>query len=222
MKTNLRICTIILTTLFTCTLSAPGQEDRYTSAMLSAIETMEQASQSSEFVESANQFERIATAEKSRWIPYYYASYSLVVMSFDESDGGKKDQILDRAQELLDKAMELEPEESELYTLQAFLYPSRIMVDPMGRGMTYIEKMFTTLETAKSLNPDNPRIYFLEGVNKLNLPPSMGGGAEVAMPILEEALVKFKAFAKPDPLWPSWGEEATRAEVEKLQQIKTK
>jgi len=212
MKTRLLILTITLFSAF-----AWGQEDRYTAAMKSTIETLDQAAQPAEFIESASRFERIATAEKSRWLPYYYASYSLVVMSYDEQDGGKRDQILDRAQELLDRAEELQPKESELHVLQAFLYPSRIMVDPMGRGMTYIEKMFASLETAKKLNPENPRIYFLEGVNKLNLPPSMGGGAEVARPILEEALIKFEAFSNNDPLWPNWGEDATRTELEKLQ-----
>jgi len=212
MKTRLIILTI---TLFS--LSAWGQEERYTAAMKSAIEAMDQATEPAQFMESAGRFERIASAEMSRWLPYYYASYSLVVMSFDEQDGGKRDQILDRAQELLDRAMELQPKESELHVLQAFLYPSRIMVDPMGRGMTYIAKMFASLETAKKLNPENPRIYFLEGVNKLNLPPSMGGGAEVAQPILEEALSKFEAFSNNDPLWPNWGEDATRSELDKLQ-----
>ena len=91
------------------------------------------------------------------------------------------------------------------------------MVDPMSRGMLYIEKVFSSLERARSLNPENPRIYFLEGVTKLNLPPGMGGGADIGRPILEEALVKFEAFANPDPLWPSWGEEATLTELEKLQ-----
>jgi hypothetical protein len=212
MKTRLLILTLTLISIWTW-----GQEERYTSAMLSAIEMLDQASDPARYMESANRFERIATAEKSRWLPYYYASYSLVVMSFDEADGGKRDQLLDRAQELLDLAMELEPRESELQVLQAFLYPSRIMVDPMGRGMTYMEKMFAALETARKLNPENPRIYFLEGVNKLNLPPSMGGGAQVAKPILEEALLKFEAFRNDDPLWPHWGEEATRAELQKLQ-----
>ncbi len=212
MKTKLLILTLGLFSFLVM-----GQEDRYTSAMKSAIEKMDQATEPAEFVESANLFERIASAEKSRWMPYYYASYSLVVMSFEESDGGKKDQVLDRAQELLDYALKLEPEESELHVLQAFLYPSRIMVDPMGRGMTYIEKIFTELETAKSLNPENPRIYFLDGVNKVNLPSSMGGGADVAKPILEEALLKFEAFNNPDPLWPNWGKEGTQAELEKLQ-----
>jgi len=216
MKTKLLKLTIvaILTLISICVC---GQDDRYTSAMLKAIELMEQASAPGEFTASANSFERIATAEKKRWMPYYYASYSLIVMSFDESDGGQKDLILDRAQELLDLAFELEPGESELHVLQAFLYPSRIMVDPMGRGMTYIEKMFVSLETARSLNPDNPRIYFLDGINKLNLPSSMGGGVEVAKPILEEAIVKFEAYKKPDPLWPDWGKEAVQAELDKLQ-----
>jgi hypothetical protein len=212
MKTVLLILTIAL-----ASIRAWGQEDRYTSAMNSAIDLLDQASDPGEFTESANRFERIATAEKSRWLPYYYASYSLVVMSFEESDGGQRDLILDRAQELLDQALELGPKESELHVLQAFLYPSRIMVDPMGRGMLYIEKVFATLETAKTLDPDNPRIYFLEGINKLNLPSSMGGGADVAKPILEEALVKYEAFANPDPLWPDWGEESVRSELEKLQ-----
>jgi hypothetical protein len=211
MKTKLLILTI---TLFS--MCVWGQEDRYTTAMLSAIEMMDQASESGELAESANRFERIANAEKSRWMPYYYASYSLVSMSFDENDGGQRDLILDRAQELLDRALELAPEESELHVLQAFLYPSRIMVDPMGRGMTYIEKMFASLETAKSLSPENPRIYFLEGVNKLNLPPSFGGGADVAKPILEEAVSKFETFTNEDPLWPGWGEEGARTELEKL------
>jgi hypothetical protein len=212
MKTRLMILTIALFSII-----AWGQEDRYTAAMKSAIETLDRATDPAGFMECAGRFERIANAEKSRWLPYYYASYSLVVMSYDEKDGGKRDQILDRAQELLDRAVELQPEESELQVLQAFLYPSRIMVDPMGRGMTYIEKVFASLETARKLNPENPRIYFLEGVNKLNLPPSMGGGAEVARPILEEAMNKFEAFSSSDPLWPHWGEDATRSELEKLQ-----
>ena len=202
--------------LLTMGLSLYGQEDPYMAAMKSALELMDQAADAAAFTECANRFERIARAENTRWLPYYYSSYSLVVMSFEESDGATRDLVLDRAQELLDRAFELEPDESELHVLQAFLYPSRIMVDPMGRGMLYVEKMFASLEAAKALNPENPRIYFLEGVNKLNLPPSMGGGPDMARPILEEALVKFASFSNPDPLWPSWGEEAARAELEKL------
>lgn len=207
---------ILILGIIAITLPTFTQDSKYQEAMKGNIESLDKASAPDEYVQCANRFERIATAEKSLWMPYYYASYSLVVMSFDEADGGKKDLILDRAQELLDKALELEPEESELHVLQAFLYPSRILVDPMGRGMMYMEKMFGALERAKVLNQENPRIYFLEGVNKANLPPSMGGGADAAKPLLEEAVAKFEAFHNDNPLWPSWGEEAVMAELEKL------
>jgi len=207
---------ILILGIIAITLPTFTQESKYLEAMKGNIESLDKASAPDEYVQCANRFERIATAEKSLWMPYYYASYSLVVMSFDEADGGKKDLILDRAQELLDKALELEPEESELHVLQAFLYPSRILVDPMGRGMMYMEKMFGSLERAKALNPENPRIYFLEGVNKANLPPSMGGGSDMAQPLLETAVAKFEAFNNKDPLWPHWGEEAAQAELGKL------
>ena len=212
MKTQLLILAI---TLWSFTSS--GQEDAYLNTMLSTMESMDNASGKEDYLRCASQFERIATAEKSKWLPYYYGANSLIIMSFDETDNHSKDLILDRAQQLLDHAFELAPNESELHTLQAFLYPSRIMVDPMGRGMLYMEKMFLSLETAKALNPDNPRIYFLEGVNMLNMPPSMGGGPEVARPILEEADTKFKAYQNEDPLWPKWGEEANLAELKKVQ-----
>ncbi len=212
MKPNLLILAVSL-----YTLSLSGQEDRYTLAMKTAQQLMDQASDPDQYLECANQFERIAIAEKNRWMPYYYASQSLALMSYQEVDGEKRDLLLDRAQELLDQALSIEPGESELYVLQAFLYPSRIMVDPMGRGMIYLEKTFGSLESAKTLNPENPRIYYLEGNFKLNIPAEMGGGAEVAKPILEKALALFGSFSNPDPLWPQWGEDATRTELDKLQ-----
>ena len=212
MKTQLLILAITL-----WSFTSFGQEDAYISTMLATIESMDNASGKEDYLKCASQFERIATAEKSKLLPYYYGANSLIIMSFDETDGNEKDLILDRAQLMLDQAFELAPEESELFTLQAFLYPSRIMVDPMGRGMLYMEKMFQSLATAKALNPENPRIYFLEGVNMLNMPPSMGGGSEAAKPLLEEADAKFKAFQNEDPLWPKWGEEANLSELKKVQ-----
>ena len=127
MKTNLLILTLAL-----WSLSSFAQEDAYLNTMLSTMESMDKASGEEDYLRCASQFERIATAEKSKWLPFYYGANSLIIMSFDETDGDEKDLILDRAQLLLDHAFELEPNESELFTLQAFLYPSRIMVDPMA------------------------------------------------------------------------------------------
>lgn len=206
--------TIIIALFATCMFA---QEEQYHAAMKEALESMDQASVPEQYLECSGSFERIATAEKSKWLPYYYASHCLVMLSFNEANLEQKDLVLDRAQEMLDQALELEPEESELHVLQAFLYPGRIMIDPVNRGASYMEMTFLALETAKQLNPDNPRIYFLEGTYKMNIPPSMGGGAEAAKPILEEAIARFESFDNSIPFWPTWGEEGTLAELEKLQ-----
>ncbi len=220
LKPNIMKNYLLIISISLFTINVSGQENSYTTAMKSALQQMEQASEPEQYLDCAMHFERIATAEKSLWLPYYYASQCMALMSFQVSNGEEKDQVLDRAQELLDLALKLETdpfEKSELHVIQAFIYPSRIMVDPVGRGGVYFEKMFASLETAKNLNPDNPRSFFLEGTYKLNIPAAMGGGAEKAQPILKEALALYEAFSRPDPLWPTWGEETTRAELEKIQ-----
>ena len=184
--------------------------------MLKTLEKLDQANDREKLLECASQFERIALAEKNHWKPYYYGCYALTMLSYDEPNGTARDALLDRAQKMLDSAFSIAPEESELHVLQAFLYPSRILVDPMNRGMIYLEECFRSLDRAKKLNPDNPRAYFLEGVNRLNMPPSMGGGVETAKPEFITAREKFAEFQSEDPLWPDWGEEANLAELEKL------
>jgi hypothetical protein len=208
---------IFLILVFILTIgSVSAQENRYQDAMSDAIERLHTASGSEEYFTSANIFDRIAIAEKDLWLPYYYGSYACVLMCYNEADNSKKDAILDRAQQLLDSAFAITTNESELHVLQAFLYPFRIMVDPMARGMVYMEKCFQSLETAKSLDSENPRIYFLLGINKLNLPRSMGGGPEIAKPLFEVAAMKFKTFKPENALMPDWGEEINRTELEKL------
>lgn len=207
---------VFLLTIILISLAAPGQGPMYQKSMQDILNSLENASEKQEMLDCASRFLQIAEARKTLWMPYYYSAYTLVFISYIETDGKLKDILLDRAQELIDKALVLAPDESELHVLQAFLYPSRIIVDPSERGMEYMEKIFEALEEAKSLNPENPRIYFLEGINMLNIPPSAGGGPEAAKPILEKAQNKFQAFENDDPLWPGWGEDSNLKELEKL------
>ncbi len=46
----------------------------------------------------------------------------------------QRDAMLDKAQPLIDKALKKNPKESEMMVLQAFLYQSRIQVNPPMRG----------------------------------------------------------------------------------------
>ena len=63
--------------------------------------------------------------------------------------------------------------------------------------------------TTKELHPVNPRIYYLEGKSTMFKPAFLGGGFEVALPILEKSLQYYGEFVLPFDIYPHWGEEET-------------
>jgi len=208
--------TLITIFLSLVVLTANAQSKKYLEAMASAISQMESSETVSNFQQAANTFERISMTETGEWLPLYYAAYSFIVMSYIDQNVDKKDPYLDKAQQFLDKAFKIAPRESELFALQAFLYPSRITIDPMNRGMEYMPKMNAALDKAIELNPENPRSYYLRAITLLNMPESFGGGAEVARPLFEKAKEKFDKFEPASPIHPDWGKEINEMEMQKL------
>ena len=206
--------------LFSMSLAGFSNET-YQKAMSQSIEKLFQATTISEYVEIANQFERIAQIEKAEWLPLYYASYGYIMISFQETDNEKKDAYLDQAQKFLDQALAIDPKESELHMLQGFLYPSRINIDPMTRGMMYMEKMNTALDKALELNPDNPRVYFLRATMTFHMPEAYGGGAAKALPFYKTADEKFRIYMPKTSLSPNWGKEINEIELKSaLERVK--
>lgn len=212
---------VIILVLGSLTLAGFSNE-AYQKAMTESIGKLYQATTIAGYIEIANQFERIASMEKSEWLPLYYASYAYIMISFQEPENAKKDQYLDQAQKLLDLAMKIDPNESELYLLQGFLYPSRITIDPMTRGVELMPEMNKALDKALELNPDNPRVYFLRATMTFHMPEAYGGGAAKALPLYQVADEKFRIFKPKTPLSPDWGREGNDTELkiagEKLKQ----
>lgn len=193
--------------------------ETYQKAMSQSIEKLFQATTIPEYVEVANQFERITQIEKTEWLPLYYTSYAYIMVSYQEPDNAKKDTYLDQAQKYLDQAMAIEPNESELYMLQGFLYPSRINIDPMSRGILYMDKMNVSLDKAMELNLDNPRVYFLRATMTFHTPEAYGGGAAKAISNYRKAEEKFKVYKPKTDLSPNWGKEMNEVELKKVLEI---
>lgn len=157
----------------------------------------------------ANTCERITAIKKSEWLPFYYCAYAYAHLAYMTKDEEKKDAFLDRAQACIDTAMTISPGESEIYLVVALIYYGRMEINPMVRAVTYFPMANSALEKASSLNRENPRIYYLEGKSTLYKPDFLGGGAEGALPILEEALRYYTEFTAPYDIYPHWGEEDT-------------
>ena len=70
------------------TLSFTGfSNDTYQKAMSQSIEQLYQAKSIAEYVEVANQFERISNIEKTKWLPLYYASFSYIMICYSQLFG---------------------------------------------------------------------------------------------------------------------------------------
>lgn len=184
-------------------------ENSYMMIMVKQKKAFKMASTEQDFQNLANNFERISNAETDQWHPLYYAALCYINMSFTSQDNQKKDGYLDKAQTFIDKAVMIYPDESELYVLLALLSQARISIDPAGRGMVYSQKANDFLAQAKEYNSENPRIYYLQGMNTLHTPEAFGGGAENACKLFKLAMEKFKNDIPPHVLSPTWGGERT-------------
>ncbi|MEI8278218.1 MAG: hypothetical protein WCG87_00560 [Bacteroidota bacterium] len=160
-------------------------------------------------IEQSNKLSMIAKKWNTEWVTHYYASYGKVILSYNERDEAKRDAYLDEAEKEKDEAVSiLTKENDETYVLNAMIANARMAVNPMNRWQKY-GKIFTdNLDKAKAANPDNPRIYYIQGTSKFYTPKAFGGGKKAAMPYFEKANGLFAKESDADITKPSWGKTA--------------
>jgi hypothetical protein len=195
-------------------LVATAQSDKYVAAMEKTLHLFDSAKTTADLLSVANTFERIGEAEKTQWLPYYYAGLALSTAGWNDPKMDK-DANSTRINTLCDKAEALD-KNSEIYVLRNMSATQQMMVDPQTRWQTYGMQAGKDLEIATQLNPDNPRIYYLKGESIMNTPAAFGGGKDKAKPMFEKAIALYKVD-KPKPLWPNWGRERAEEELAKCQ-----
>lgn len=186
-----------------------GQSEKYMSAMKSNISQMDSMMSKGNALDLANNFERIANAEKSQWLPYYYASYCTITQAYMEKDISKKDVIADKAQQLIDKADSiLGKENSETYVVKSMIATAHMTVDAQTRYMTYGPQITEFLEKSRSLDTTNPRPVLIQAENTFYTPEQFGGGKDAAKPLFDHAAKLFDMFKPETEISPSWGQSA--------------
>jgi hypothetical protein len=199
---------IFFTTVITmmAVTSAFSQSDKYEAAMKTNIVLLDSALIKGNIGDLANNFERIGNAEKTQWLPYYYAAYCTVMSSYINQDKSKTDEIADKADALITKAEQLAGgENSETCVIKSMVASAHMMVDPQTRWQQYGQVSSGNIEKAKKMDPTNPRPVYLEGQSKFYTPEQFGGGKAVAKPLLEKALAMFAGFKPASTLHPVWG-----------------
>jgi len=205
---------ILFTFLLLLAYSSQAQSDRYTEAMKKNLAAFGAAKTTADFQAVANTFERIGDAEKTQWLPYYYAGLSLSTAGWSDPNLDK-DANSTRINALCDKAETIE-KNAEIYALRNMSATQQMMVDPQTRWQTYGQQASAFLQSGLKLDPDNPRLYYLQGESVMNTPEAFGGGKAKAKPIFEKAVELFKK-EQPKPMYPHWGQERAEEELAKCQ-----
>src|SRR5271167_2220270 len=62
-----------------------GQSDKYIAAMKKNLDLFDSAKTTADFQVVSNTFERIGDAEKTQWLPYYYAGLALSTSGWNDA-----------------------------------------------------------------------------------------------------------------------------------------
>jgi hypothetical protein len=190
------------------TLIAHAQSDKYAAAMKSNLSKFDSAKTLADYESMAAAFTRIGDAEKTQWLPYYWAGVALSSAGWSDPKVDK-DAMGARIIALCDKAEALTTDASdkaEILTLRNMAATQQMMVDPQSRFMSYGQQASGYLQKGMALNANNPRLYYLQGMSVFNTPEQFGGGKTKAKPIFEKAVELYKT-EQVKPLYPHWGDK---------------
>ncbi|MDP1762246.1 MAG: hypothetical protein Q8L07_00070 [Sediminibacterium sp.] len=181
-------------------------QSKYEGAMAKGLEQLQAVKTAEDMSMAAAFFERVGDAEKDKWLPYYYAAYANHLTGW-MNPKADKDKVAEKSKDLIAKAEVLEQNNSEIFCLRQMVAIQQMTVDPMARWQTYGAEANNALENATRADPNNPRIYYLNGQTLMNTPEAFGGGKAVAKKLFEKAVELYKTFTPASSFHPGWGKE---------------
>ncbi|CAN5358210.1 hypothetical protein BH11BAC5_BH11BAC5_06470 [soil metagenome] len=203
---------ILSTIVLLASIVAFAQSEKYTAAMKKNLAAMDSAFKTPpDLLNVSNNFERIASAEKNQWLPYYYAAFCQVNYGLIQQDKDKMDGYADKATELIAKADSLSPNNSEISCIKSLIASCHMMVNPMQRWQEYGQESTGNMESAMQQDAANPRPYLLKGQSLKYTPEQFGGGCKTAKPQLQTAADKFTSFKPASDISPNWGMDRVTA-----------
>lgn len=200
---------LFLSLLVGLSVVATAQSEKFTKAMQDKVAAIDTLRNTQGLLDLSAAFERIGDAEKTQWLPYYYAALAQVnaayMMGMDNLKADKVDPIADKAEALLNKAEAMQKDNSEIFVVKKMIATLRMTADPMNRYQTYGPLAQEALAKAKSLNPANPRVALLEAEDLYFTPEQFGGNKTEAKRLFEESLKQYEVFKPATQLDPVWG-----------------
>lgn len=207
----LSVCVVV-----TLNVAVTGQDFKET--LKNTVAMFDTAGSPDGMFAAANRLDLISKKWDTSAIAQYYCAYAFTILSFVEPDEGKKDAYLDKSDAYLAKARELAKKDNdEFYVMAAFIANARLAVKPQSRWKKYGDIFNDDIAKAREFNPDNPRIYYLQGNSIYHTPKMFGGGEKNALPYFQKADTLFKNETDTNIFKPYWGKEQNSDLLKKCQ-----
>lgn len=112
---------------------------------------------------------------------------------------------LESAVRALQRAVQLDPALGESHAVLSTVYGLSIAANP-ARGLWLGKRVMDQEKLARNLNPDNPRVLYLAGMNRYYGPALLGGKSEgLNLLLAAEKLFAAEAAKPGGPVEPRWG-----------------
>ena len=205
--------TILIIAVTLLMYSVTHAQDAYTQQLQVAVTKLDNANSVEDYQQLATVFERIADAQKTQWLPYYYAAFINAKIGWLKQDdpdniepfANKAEEEIKKAQSLLDTSKQ-KNELSEVYCVLSMLNQAKVFINPQTYGPKYGPVAHQYMMLAEAANPDNPRVIYLEGWQKFATPKMWGGDKTKAKELLTTAKQKLESESAPG-IEPHWGKK---------------
>lgn len=195
---------LLFSVVMLVSVAAFSQTDKYTQAMQKNLAMLDSAKSAADLNAAAAAFERVGDAEKTQWLPYYWAAMAKVRIGWVDNSADK-DKLADEVKALCAKGEAIN-DNAEFATVRNMAATQQMLVNPQERWQTYGQEAAAALQKGMQMDPKNPRLYYLQAMTVFNTPEQYGGGKALAKPIFQKAVDLYKVEEK-KPLYPTWGAE---------------
>ena len=203
--------TKLITIIAMFVASIVSAQTQFDQGMKKALQTWKDGNSKEALV----QFEKIASVEKTNWLPNYYIAFINTTQAFGEKDKTKMESLLKTAQKAQDVCNELAQDNPEVLVLQAMIHTAWIVYDPMTYGQQLSGDVMYILNKAYKISPENPRVVFQKASFEKGMAQYFGQDIQPMCAQIEKAIELFPTFKPESVFHPSWGLDRAEAELKK-------
>ena len=193
--------TKLITIIAMFVASIVSAQTQFDQGMKKALQTWKNGNSTEALV----QFEKIASVEKTNWLPNYYIALINTTQAFGEQDKTKMLSLIESAQKAQDFCNDLAMDNPEVLVMQAMIHTASIVYDPMTNGQKLSGDVLYILNKAYKIAPENPRVVFQKASFEIGMAQYFGQDTKPMCAQIEKSIELFATFKPETAFHPSWG-----------------